>query len=81
MRSVKRKRWEPYVEFLDALLTRVTVCQNGEPKSSEPPFFGNNPMQGQLVRRLPALSCPQDEPGGSGVTAGSHLPMYDNNCR
>jgi hypothetical protein len=55
--------------------------QKGEPKSSEPPFFGNDPMQGQLVRRLPALGCPQDEPGGSGATAGSHLPMYDSNCR
>jgi hypothetical protein len=34
--------------------------QNGEPKSGEPPFFGNNPMQGQLVTSLTALDGPSE---------------------
>jgi hypothetical protein len=81
MRSVKRKRWEAVC----GVFGRTTNARHSLPKrrtqEQRTSLFGNNPMQGQLVRRLPALSCPQDEPGGSGVTAGSHLPMYDSNCR
>jgi hypothetical protein len=41
--------------------------QNGKPKRSENPFFGNTLLQGRLVTPLAALDGPRTDAPGKGM--------------